>query len=85
MVVFTQFLEGPVSAVGYIGVKAFRAFVDHSRIEHHTHSDGSKDCADHNHNGKSDHTLGETAGRILYLIYIRGDLLTATYGKYQDG
>jgi len=51
MVVLTKLLEGPVSAVGNVGLKAVLALVDDSRIKHHTHCNTSEDRADHNHNG----------------------------------
>ena len=51
MVVLTELLEGPVSAVGNVGLEAVVALVDDSRIKHHAHRDTSEDRADHNHNG----------------------------------
>ena len=51
MVVLTELLEGPVSAVGNVGLEAVCALVDDSRIKHHAHRDTSEDRADHNHNG----------------------------------
>ena len=51
MVVLTELLEGPVSAVGNVGLKAVLTLVDDSRIKHHAHRDTSEDRADHNHNG----------------------------------
>ena len=51
MVVLTELLEGPVSAVGNVGLEAVVALVDDSRIKHHAHCDTSEDRADHNHNG----------------------------------
>ena len=84
MVILSQLLEGPVGAVGNVGTETFGAFIDNRWIKHHAHGDGTKDGADHNHNGKGDHALWETLGRILYLIYIRRNFLASAYGKYQD-
>ena len=85
VIVLAQSLECPVGAVGVVGVEALLGLVDDGRIEHHAHRDGTKDRTDHNHDRQADHRTREALTRVLYLINIRRDLLTATDREYQDG
>lgn len=83
--VFANLLEGPVSAVGYIGIEGFRGSVDDGGIEHHAHGDGAENGTDHHHDRQGDHTLGEIPGGFVHLIDIGRDLLAAAYGEHQNG
>ena len=85
MIVLAQSLECPVGTVGVVGVEALLGLVDDGRIEHHAHRDGTENRTDHNHDRQADHRTREALARVLYLINIRRDLLTATDSENQDG
>ena len=81
-IVFTQPLKCPVGAVGIVRVKVV---CDHRRIKHHPHGNGTEDRTHDHHPCRKDHTSWEAFGRILHLIDIRRNLLTAAHCKYENG
>ena len=85
MIVLAQLLEGPVGAVGHVGVKGLGALVDQLGIKHHAHGDSAQNGANHHHDGQGDHALGEALAGVLHLVDVGGDLLTTAHRKDQDG
>ena len=80
-IVCAELFKCPVRTVRNVSVLICHDFF---HIEHHAHSNGAQDRADHDHDGQGDHTLRESLGRIFYLIDIRRDLLTSADGEDED-
>ena len=85
VVILAQLLEGPVGAVGGVGVEAGGALVDDGRVKHLAHGNGAQDGAGHHHARQGDHALGEALAGVLHLIDVGRDLLAAAYRKDQNG
>ena len=55
------------------------------RIKHHSQGNGSQHRRHRYHHRQGNHAPGKIPGRVLHLVHIGRNLLTAAYGEDQDG